>query len=320
MLSNPHRRGNDFAAFAEVGYTSGGMLAMSEIRCAILPQRACIRLAGAEVVPFLNALLTRDVSRLAERRALHAGLLTPKGKLSFAFLLVAGEAGEILIDCDASQRDALMAKLAFYRLRADVAISPQERNVFALWGAGAEECLPSLPPLAFADPRLPSLGARLLFAGEARELLRHLPRGRLADAEEYRAHRMSLGVAEGAEELPMDGFFPWEACLDLLDGVSLDKGCFIGQEIVSRVFRKGRVSRRLLPLLFTDENSEDAKQGEHVRLNGRQIGSLHFRHGARGLALMQMDAVAGIADNAGRLRIAAADATLVAPEWLKEMT
>ena len=285
--------------------------------CAILPERACIRLSGDGAAAFLNALLTCDVGRLATERAVHAGLLTPKGKLSFEFLLAAaGDA--ILIDCDAARRDALMAKLRLYRMRARIDIEAQPQETVVLWHESAAAA-PALPApqdaTLFADPRLAALGLRILPDGPAHAWLQRLPEARRADADAYRSHRLRLGVAEGAAELPADRFFPWEANLDLLNAISLDKGCFIGQEIVSRVYRKGRVSRRLLPLRLAEDDAP--RPGDPIRLRDKTVGALHLRHGACGLALMQMDAIAAIAADPAALAAGATPARLLLPSWLQ---
>ena len=297
------------------------------VRYALLPERARLRLSGAGAAGFLNALLTQDVERLAAQPAVHAGLLTPKGKLSFDFLLAAdGEA--IVLDCDAGQRDALMAKLSLYRMRAEVDIEAQEPGVIVVWSADAEMAaalpLPSEAAVMFADPRLAALGARILPRHSTRDVLALLQESGSAhpgEVQDYRGHRLSLGIAEGAAELPAGQLFPWEANLDLLNGLSLNKGCFIGQEIVSRVYRKGKVSRRLLPLRFADAGG-DVAAGAPIRLQGKHIGSLHFRRGAQGLGLVQMDALADIAaplaSPAGPVDIIAgsAPAQLLWPTWL----
>ena len=287
---------------------------MPRIRYARLPHRSRIHLAGRDAVSFLNAILTQNVERLANERALHTGLLTPKGKLSYDFMLVSCEDG-IMIDCDASQRESLMEKLSLYRLRADVAIREQEGDVVAIWGEGVENAAAHgvSGAIIFSDPRLSALGARILANTSAglEELLKQF-HAHQSDAEAYQQHRLALGVAEGAGEIPVDHFFPWEACLDLLDGVSLNKGCFIGQEVVSRVYRKGRVSQRLLPLILSDDGHVP-KLGGSIKVDGKNIGMLHTLHGKQGLALVKMEHVTGNISAS----IGAQPVELVVPDWME---
>ena len=286
---------------------------MSNFKLAHLPHRSRIHLAGSDVASFLNAILTQDVRRLADEGALHAGLLTPKGKLSYDFLLVAHGSG-IVIDCDDSQREGLMEKLSLYRLRADVTVKEQEGEVFAIWGEGVESVVARGMPGAavFLDPRLPALGVRILpdTSVVLDELLKQIPAQR-SDARAYQEHRLALGVAEGGDDIPAGRFFPWEACLDLLDGVSLDKGCFIGQEIVSRVYRKGRVSQRLLPLILGD-GDRTPEPGDNIEIDGENVGTLHVLHGRQGLALVKMERITGnVSANIGAGR-----AELIVPNWM----
>lgn len=208
-----------------------------------------------------------------------------------------------------------MEKLSLYRLRADVAVREQEGDVVAIWGEGVENVAAQgvSGAIIFSDPRLLALGVRILPNTSAglEELLKRLP-AHQSDAEAYQQHRLTLGVAEGAYEIPVDHFFPWEACLDLLDGVSLNKGCFIGQEIVSRVYRKGRVSQRLLPLILSD-GSHNPKLGDSIEVDGKNIGTLHILHGKQGLALVKMEHVTGnISASIGGRPV-----ELVVPDWME---
>lgn len=287
---------------------------MSQIKYARLPHRSRICLVGGDAISFLNAVLTQNVERLAGEGALHAGLLTSKGKVSYDFLLVACGDG-IIIDCDASQRGALMEKLSLYRLRADVTIKEQEGDVIAIWGEGVEDVAARgvSDAIVFFDPRLSALGMRVLpnTSTGLEELLKRLP-ARQSDAEAYQEHRLALGVAEGADEIPVDRFFPWEVCLDLLDGVSLDKGCFIGQEIVSRVYRKGRVSQRLLPLILSG-SGRIPELGGNIKVDGKNIGMLHILQGKQGLALVKMEHVTGNISASMDAR----QVELVVPDWME---
>lgn len=189
-----------------------------------LADRALLRVSGEDVRGFLQGLVTQDLAAVTPATPQWAGLLTPQGKALFDFIL--WEDGDaILVDCEAGQRDALARRLSVYRLRRPIVIEPAEGGVH--WAADGDRGVP--------DPRLPALGRRWL--GE--------PGGTPADAG-WRAHRLALGVVEGAAELGQDATLWLEANAAELNGVSYSKGCYIGQENTARMHYRAKVNRRLV--------------------------------------------------------------------------
>ncbi|HEY0311128.1 MAG TPA: folate-binding protein [Allosphingosinicella sp.] len=188
-----------------------------------LSDRALLRLSGEEVRPFLQGLVTHDVTLLAPDRPLWAGLLTPQGKALFDFLLWAAD-DDVLIDCEAEAAADLAKRLTLYRLRRKIGIA-REEGLAVHWSADGAQGLP--------DPRLPDLGRRWLApAGEA--------------AEGWLRHRLSLGVTEGRAEFGSDKILWLECNAGELNGVSFTKGCYVGQENTARMNYRSKVNRRLV--------------------------------------------------------------------------
>jgi tRNA-modifying protein YgfZ len=191
-----------------------------------LADRAVLRLSGPDVAPFLQGLVTNDVAAARAGAPVWTGLLTPQGKALFDFLVWA-DGADLLIDCEAEMADALARRLALYRLRRPIAIEPEE-GLAVHWappGAGGDAGVP--------DPRLAALGRRWL--GPATD-----------PAEGWRAHRLGLGVAEGAAELGQDRILWLECNAAELNGVSFTKGCYVGQENTARMNYRNKVNRRLV--------------------------------------------------------------------------
>lgn len=189
-----------------------------------LASRALLRLSGEDVKGFLQGLLTQDMASVTPEAPQWAGLLTPQGKALFDFLLWA-DGDAILIDCEAGQREALARRLTLYRLRRAITIEAME---------GAVHWSPE-PGRGVPDPRLPALGWRWL--GEAE--------GEPAN-DSWRAHRLALGVTEGAAELGQDQTLWLECNAAELHGVSFTKGCYVGQENTARMHYRSKVNRRLV--------------------------------------------------------------------------
>ena len=191
-----------------------------------LIDRALIRLSGEGARDFLQGLVTNDVGG---ELPVWAGLLTPQGKALFDFIIWSDPGGagdDLLIDCEEAQADALARRLSLYRLRRPIKIE-RDPALAVHWSREGGQGVP--------DPRLPALGRRWLAP----------PDGAASD---WRAHRLSLGVPEGVEELGSDKNLWLECNADLLNGVSFTKGCYVGQENTARMNWRNKVNRRLVVL------------------------------------------------------------------------
>ena len=207
-----------------------------------LVDRAVLRFSGEDVSGFLQGLVTNDMDALAPDRPLWAGLLTPQGKALFDFILWA-DGADVLIDCEATEAEALARRLALYRLRRPITIAG-EQGLAVHWHCGAPAeagaqsdaesgLLPSQEHKVSPDPRLPALGMRWLAPADG-------------PAEGWLGHRLSLGVTEGVAELGSDQLLWLECNAAELNGVSFAKGCYVGQENTARMNWRQKVNRRLV--------------------------------------------------------------------------
>ena len=248
-------------------------------RIARLDSRALIRVTGADARPFLHNLLTQDVETLADGDLRFGALLSPPGRLLFD-LFIAGDDGGVTLDVAADRRDALLQRLAMYRLRADVQIEPDDRPVFASWAGVAEGFT--------ADPRHPDLGGRRLGG----------PADANASEDEWQTHRLAMGVPDPAADAPYDTTYPIEANLDLLHGIDFQKGCFIGQETTSRMKRRGVIKTRMLPIVF---DGQPPAVGSEV-LNGQlRAGTVLTGRDGMAMAALRLDRLEGALSVDGRM-------------------
>ena len=248
------------------------------IRIARLDSRALIRVAGPDARPFLHNLLTQDVETLAPGELRFGALLSPPGRLLFD-LFLRGEADGVLLDVAADRREALMQRLAMYRLRAQVTVEADERPVFACWPRLADGFAP--------DPRTPALGGRR--HGGAVETN--------ATEADWQAHRLAMGVPDPAVDAPSDKTYPIEADFDLLNGIDFQKGCFVGQETTSRMKRRGAIKTRMLPIAF---EGRPPPFGTEV-LNGElRAGEVLSGLDGAAMALLRLDRLEGTLTVEGR--------------------
>ena len=235
---------------------------------AALPSRAVIAVSGPDARSFLNGLLSQEVETLASGELRFAGLLTPQGRLLHD-LFVAGVEDGLLLDVAAEHRDAIVARLTMYKLRAQVELAASELSVFAAWPAAD----------GFIDPRLPALGARLYATDQATT----------ATEDDYDAHRLALG-APGPADWGTDKTYPIEANFDLLNGIDFKKGCFVGQETTSRMKRRGTIKNRMLPIAF---DGPPPAFGAEVLAGTLRAGEVLSGRDGRAMALLRLDRVEG---------------------------
>jgi folate-binding protein YgfZ len=266
-----------------------------------LANRAVIGLTGEETLPFLQDLLTCEVETLKPGEAAHGGLLTPQGKILFDFFVIATPDGALL-DCDAGQRDGLLQRLTMYKLRRAITLAAQDGlGVAAAWGDG------DLPPiegaLVYADPRLTDLGHRIIAPASVLGGIAN------ASADDYTAMRIALGVADSAE-IGSGEMFPHEANYDQFGSVNFRKGCYVGQEVVSRMQHRGTARARIVPV-----KGEGLTTGSEIRAGERVIGTILSVAGDTALARVRLDR-ASQAEAAGEA--ASADGhrvTIRRPDW-----
>ncbi len=275
------------------------------LNIASLGNRAVIGLTGEETLPFLQDLLTCNVEALKPGEAAHGGLLTPQGKILFDFLVLATPDGA-LIDCDAGQRDGLLQRLTMYKLRRAITLAAQDDlGVGAAWGDGA---VPQIEgAMAYADPRLDALGQRIIAPASALENITN------ASAEDYAAMRIALGVADSAETGSGE-MFPHEANYDQFGSVDFRKGCYVGQEVVSRMQHRGTARSRIVPV---EAASALPAAGTSVMAGERQSGSLVAASGSRGLALVRLDRAAAALAGGSGLSVHGISLTMHKPSWAR---
>lgn len=253
----------------------------------VLADRGVVSVTGADAEKLLGGLITNDIALIAEAHALYAALLAPQGKMLFDFLVVKRGDG-FLLDTLREKTGDLVKRLSMYKLRAQAEIRDVSAD-FAVGAAWGGETVPSDVPagaLVYADPRLPALGSRFIADVTA---VRDAGDAVNASPEAYEAHRIGLGVPEGGRDFVFGDTFPHEALLDQLNGVSFDKGCYVGQEVVSRMQHRTTVRKRVVPV----EADQELPQGPLPVLVGEaEIGRLGSVAGQRGLALLRLDRVA----------------------------
>jgi tRNA-modifying protein YgfZ len=248
----------------------------------LLADRGVVRIAGGEATAFLHRLLTNSMLGMRPGEGRYAAILTPQGKLLFDLFVVPlpeGPEAGYLLDCGKDQVPELLKKLSFHKLRAKIAIEDQTDRlaVAALWGDAEPR---QFDGVAFADPRLPALGFRLVGAPE--KLAAFAPDPLAA----YEARRIALGVPKGGIDFAYGDAFVHDADLDWLNGVDFQKGCYPGQEVVARVQFRSSARKRILKIRF---EGPPPLPGSEVMMGEIGIGRVGSIAGSEGLAMLRLD-------------------------------
>ena len=255
---------------------------------ALLPDRALVHVTGPDAAALLQGVLTCNVETLQAGEARLGALLAPQGKILFDFLVSRLPDG-FRFDVQADRAADLVKRLSLYRLRAQVTIAADPTvAVAAVWdGAGPAAAE------AVADSRHVDLGARLYAEAGAFSAD--------AAASDYHAHRIALGIPEGGRDYAFGDAFPHEALLDQFGGVDFKKGCYVGQEVVSRMQHRGTARTRILAAAYPAGAPEP---GTEITAGGKVLGTTGSVADGRGLALVRLDRL-GDALTAGETPLAA---------------
>ncbi|MDQ2079539.1 folate-binding protein [Xanthobacteraceae bacterium Astr-EGSB] len=282
------------------------------MKAALLPDRGVVRIAGEPARGFLNGLVTGDMASVTMDHAAYAALLTPQGKMVVDFLVVEAPptlGGGLLLDCPRDLAAALVQKLNFYKLRAQVTVEDlsDTLGIVAIWDQGTAAGSPG-----FADPRLPALGRRVIREPHLAAATAAGIGAILVDSHDYEAHRIALGIPRGGVDFAYGDAFPHEADMDQLAGIDFAKGCYVGQEVVSRMQHRATARTRVVPLAY---EGFAPQPGTPVTAGDKAVGTLGSSAAGRALALVRLDRVADAL--AAGLPLAAGNVTVtpVKPDW-----
>jgi folate-binding protein YgfZ len=264
------------------------------MKAAFLPDRGVVKVSGEAARDFLNGLVTTDVGLIEPGLGRFGALLTPQGKIVVDFLITeapAGHGGGFLIDCARPLAQGLADKLGFYKLRAKVTVEnlSDSLGVLAAWDGD-----PAVKPdLTFADPRAEKLGWRILIPAELAAKVASLIGAGLVDSAAYNAHRIACGAPRGGIDFMYGDAFPHETNMDRLHGVDFDKGCYVGQEVVSRMQHRGTARTRTVRLIL---EASPPEAGVPVVAGEKPLGTMGSSADGLGLALVRIDRVADALD------------------------
>ncbi|WP_217575929.1 folate-binding protein YgfZ [Mesorhizobium sp. GbtcB19] len=274
-----------------------------------LKDRALISVSGPDAEHFLQNILTTDLDTLGPGQAKPGALLAPQGKILFDFLISrAGDDG-FQLECRADIADDFMRRLMLYRLRAKADIAKQDQVLVTIaWGGDSTAShfdSIAADSTALADTRFRDVAVRRSYGGAASDG---------ADPEAWQALRIGYGIAESGSDYQLGDAFPHDVLLDETGGVGFKKGCYIGQEVVSRMQHRGTARRRVL---IASAESPLPASGTELSVAGRPVGTLGSVGGRTGLAIARIDRVKAALDAGEAIMAGETPLALAIPAWAK---
>ncbi|MFB9983212.1 YgfZ/GcvT domain-containing protein [Mesorhizobium kowhaii] len=268
-----------------------------------LKDRALISVSGPDAEHFLQNILTTDLDVLTPGQAKPGALLTPQGKILFDFLISRAGENAFRLECRADISDDFVRRLMLYKLRAKVEIAKADQALVKVaWGS--ESTASQSDSTAAADTRFPN-GAVTRSYGETDER---------SDLAAWQAFRIASGIAESSSDYQLGDAFPHDVLLDETGGVGFRKGCYVGQEVVSRMQHRGTARRRVL---IVQAGLPLPAAGTELTVEGRPVGTLGSTAGTTGLAIARIDRVKAALDAGQPIMAGDMPVTVAIPGWAK---
>lgn len=258
------------------------------------PDRAVFKMSGEDAEHLLHDVLTTTV--VAEPGpARWFALLSPQGKL-LAEGLIGWHEEAFWLDVHRSVADNFFKRMKMYRLRAKMDITPMDAEMAVGWAGEAPA-----GGIVHEDGRLSGLGYRVLGPKTA-------PR-EWTDGPAPAKARIARGIAELGPDFPPDDMFPHDIGMDHLGGVDFKKGCFVGQEVVSRMQHRGTARRR--PVIVS--GCGPAIQGDTIMMGGKSAGVVGEAVDGEAVGIVRLDRITDPA----AARVNGATVQLALPSWAR---
>ncbi|MBZ9736789.1 folate-binding protein YgfZ [Mesorhizobium sp. CA18] len=269
-----------------------------------IKDRALVSVSGPDAEHFLQNILTTDLDMLAPGEARPGALLSPQGKILFDFLVSrAGDDG-FQLECRADIADDFVRRLMLYRLRAKAEIAKQDQVLVTVaWGD--DSTASRSDSTALSDTRFQNITVTRTYGGEARDG---------GDPNGWLNMRIGNGIVESGSDYQLGDAFPHDVLLDETGGVGFKKGCYIGQEVVSRMQHRGTARRRVL---IASADSPLPAAGTELTVAGRLVGTLGSVGHRTGLAIARIDRVKAALDAGEAITAGEIPVRLAIPAWVK---
>lgn len=278
--------------------------------------------SGPDSAKYLQNMLTNDINRLSDTstRSIYAMILNNRGRTLHdvvVYRVTASDepADQYLVEVDKNHLQAFLRMCKIYKIKKKVEISPvdssfkvfsatndvskncdtykgldkQERSVQDLTvkanTTGQLICVP--------DPRFAELGYRIVVPTNTESNLGETFANKVTASSSLAAYKQELykrGIAENGDDISYGSSIPLEYNIVLMNGVSFDKGCYLGQELIAKTHHTGVIRKRIVPVEI-ECGTTQFKQDTSI-LNaktGKSAGKLRGQQGKFGIAMLRLN-------------------------------
>ncbi len=243
-----------------------------------------ILIKGKDKFEFIQGIISNDINILKKKSAIYSAILTPQGKFLYDFF-ISNFNDQFYIESKKENINELFQKISIYKLRSNVEISILNNlEIFLIDNLNESKVKKVFKNnlVSFSDPRFNEKFSRLYIKKSAKEILEKLGLNEV-DSEFYNNWRLENAIPDFYFDSIKGKSLLLEMRFEDLNGLSWDKGCFLGQEITARMKYRGIVKRKIFSVKIEFNSFLEKK----IYLNEKLAGQLMSNNKNFGLAYLQ---------------------------------
>ena len=232
----------------------------------ILKDRGVVYINGKDVKEFLQNIITNDINKVGDTSSCFASLLTPQGKYLFDFIIVKHKQG-YFIDCEKTQIEELTDRLNIYKLNSKIEILNLS-NEFQIAVIDKKKFL-ELKNAQDIEGSTIKYNDDPIFLEKLDRSLKELGLSS-ENPKIYYSLSHRLGIPQINTKSLQNKIFGLECNFEELHGIDFKKGCYVGQENISRM----KIGKKLRKRIFAIESKEDLKEGKEILFENKVVGKI----------------------------------------------
>ena len=245
-----------------------------------LNKSSLILIEGNDKFDFIQGIISNDIKFLKKKKSIYAAILSPQGRYLFDFF-IANYNNNFLLECPSFQVNEIYKKLNLYKLRSDVNIKIIKTfDIFLINKLNLDDfIINNSEGLYFEDPRFNNNLMRVYVPKEFTIKNRKIS---LINEDQYNDFRIEMSIPDFTKDSTKEKSLLLEMRFDELNGISWEKGCYLGQEITARMKYRGKVKKKIFSVLIDFKSRLDEK----IFFKEKEVGTILSHNNVKGLALI----------------------------------
>ncbi len=247
----------------------------------ILLTRSVLNLTGPNTLDFLQNITTND---LINNHYSYNYLLSPGGRYLYDFFVAKIDDTNFFIDVDSNSSHSLIQRLNLYKIRKEVTIEDQSEKYDVIYSNSSLDHNDVV--FSYRDTRFYKLGFRSLVPKNSINIKNESLNLYLQDKYEW-------AIPDGADDLIKDRSIPSNFGAEELSAVSFSKGCYVGQEVISRAKYQGVIRKKIFKIISSEKILGDLKY-EVTDIDGNKLGNICSSYNNKAIALLNEEKCLGL--------------------------